>query len=615
MLSLDEALTPCQNSCDSDRLTMARTHMAQIVPIENSEIPIVMTGAEAITGQIASTKFVHRAKSSGKVIDVVPEKYISVKYDDGTSDNLDIIPRKSRTKRGSFIQLEMKTLEVGKTFKKNDTLAWTKNFNQGIYSGGKNTVVCFMNYRGFCEEDSYTISQDLADQVKRTIIKQINVVVPPNTKILQIQDENKFVNVNDTLVEFVIDMNFEDYLRDQDIDLGDDVEQTMLVQNSKSIKLSADFNGQIVGMKIFLNTKRDMDQKLLNLHKKLVSLDNETIGVLKKGKSKDEALSALDNMDTTYFEVGGHTLRGGKEFLGANIVFYIREEHAMSIGDKLTNRFGGKGVVSYLIPKDIVPYSQVTNLKADVFISAVSVFSRKNIPQLKCVYAGKILHFLQLQCQKLAEDNKVPTDKIVKKILGVYQLISAPNVYTQVEERLNKSNQTKLRQQLKDSKLNLRLIIEPFSNLEMIKIKQAADLIDIPLDEKVFIPELNAFTDVAVPIGIGYYSFQEQISEDHANIRGADSYTGLTKQPTKGKLRGGGQSISGQDIFALLSIDADHCLKELLTARSDDHASKRRMYLDILATGELVDIPKDVGGGGTTNLFNLYMRGMGMEIN
>lgn len=334
MLSLDEALTPCQNSCDSDRLTMARTHMAQIVPIENSEIPIVMTGAEAITGQIASTKFVHRAKSSGKVIDVVPEKYISVKYDDGTSDNLDIIPRKSRTKRGSFIQLEMKTLEVGKTFKKNDTLAWTKNFNQGIYSGGKNTVVCFMNYRGFCEEDSYTISQDLADQVKRTIIKQINVVVPPNTKILQIQDENKFVNVNDTLVEFVIDMNFEDYLRDQDIDLGDDIEQTMLVQNSKSIKLSADFNGQIVGMKIFLNTKRDMDQKLLNLHKKLVSLDNETIDVLKKGKSKDEALSALDNMDTTYFEVGGHTLRGGKEFLGANIVFYIREEHAMSIGDK-----------------------------------------------------------------------------------------------------------------------------------------------------------------------------------------------------------------------------------------------------------------------------------------
>jgi len=335
MLALDEALTPMQNSCDSDRLIMARTHSTQVVPVENSEIPILMTGAEHITGQIASTRFIHRAKFGGKVLDIVPDKYISVKYDNGVIENLDIIPRKSRTKRGSFIQLEMNTMAKDTLFKKNDTLAWTKNFNQGIYSGGKNVVVCFMNYRGYCHEDSYTITDDLAAKIKRTIIKPVNIIIPPGTKVLNIQEEKKFVNTNDILVEFVTDLNLEEYLKNQDIDLDDeDLERTLLSQNSRSIKLHASFSGEIVDMKIKLNTKRDMDQRVLNLHKKLVEEDSKLIKSLAKNKNKDDIMSSLDNMDTSYFEIGGHKLKGGKEFLGANIIFYIREEHPLLNGDK-----------------------------------------------------------------------------------------------------------------------------------------------------------------------------------------------------------------------------------------------------------------------------------------
>jgi DNA-directed RNA polymerase subunit beta len=148
----------------------------------------------------------------------------------------------------------------------------------------------------------------------------------------------------------------------------------------------------------------------------------------------------------------------------------------------------------------------------------------------------------------------------------------------------------------------------------MSSIKQAAQFIDIPLDEKVFIPELNAYTDVPVPVGIGYYNFLEHVSEDMANIRGADAYTGLTKQPTSGKQRSGGQAIGNLDIYALLSLNADNCLNELLTFRSDDHVNKRKVYMDILNNGELASMPTDTGDGGTSKIFNLYIRGMGLEI-
>lgn len=617
LLSLDESLTPMQNSCDSDRLIMARTHANQTVPVENSEIPFIMTGAEHITGQIASSRFIHKAKLGGKVIDVIPNKYITVKYDNGVTENLDIIPRKSRTKRGSFIQLEMNTLSKGSTFNKNDILAWTKNFKDGIYAGGKNVVVCFMNYRGYNHEDSYVITENLSAKINRTLIKPVNIIVPPNTKILNILEEQKYVKPGDILLEFVSDINLEEYMNLNDIGIEDenlDLENSLISGNNKSIKLQSFIEGQLIDIKIFLNTKKGMDQKILNFHKKLVDEDTELIKQLAKNKNKDERLSSVDNLDTSYFEIGGHKLKGGKEFIGANVVFYIKEEHPLLNGDKITNRYGSKGVISYKINKDQEPYAEKSGLKPEIFISPISVFSRKNIPFLKEIYMGKIFYYLQNQCQEMVKDNKITNDKIMKKILGVYQILASEKVYKEVENQLNSYKPNKFREIIKNNQLNLRLIVEPFNNIEMSTIKRAAEFIDVPLDEKVFIPELNSYTDVEVPVGIGYYLFMEQISDDYANIRGADVYTGLTKQPTKGKSRSGGQSISGQDIYALLSLDADNCLNELMTIKSDDHSNKKKVYLEIMNTGELASLPKETGGGGTTNLFEVYMKGMGLEI-
>jgi len=335
ILSLDEALTPMQNSMDGDRLVMARTHATQTVPVENSEIPLVMTGAEHLTGQLASTRFIHRGKHGGKIVKVVPDKYISVKYDNNVIENLDIIPRKSRTKRGSFIQLEMDTMKEGDLFKKNDILAWTKNFKNGVYTSGKNTCVCFMNYMGFCHEDSYVVTEDLAEKVQRTMVKPIYIIVPPNAKVLNILEEKKEVATNDLLLEFTHDFNLESYIESQGDNFNEeDLERLLLSQSENSIKLHAGFSGEIIGMKIFLNTKKDIDLKLINIHKKMVDEDRKTIKMLGENQSKDDKLSSFDNMETGYFKIGNHKLRGGKEFLGAKIEFYIKEKHSLTLGDK-----------------------------------------------------------------------------------------------------------------------------------------------------------------------------------------------------------------------------------------------------------------------------------------
>lgn len=270
-------------------------------------------------------------------------------------------------------------------------------------------------------------------------------------------------------------------------------------------------------------------------------------------------------------------------------------------------------MISYIIPEDQTPKSQITGLQPEVFISPISIFSRKSIVFLKELYIGKIFYFLQKQIEEDAKNEKIKTDAILKKILSVYQILATEKIYNFVEKQLNSKTKEKIRRNIKNGKLKLRFIVEPFTNTSMENIKEAAKLIDIPLDEKVYLPDEDCWTDVEVPVGIGYYQFLEHLSEDFANIRGADVYTGLTRQPTKGKKRGGGQSISFQDITALLSLNADNCLKELLTVRSDDHNSKRQVYTQVLQTGELADMPVRTGSGGTADLFNVYVQGMGLE--
>jgi len=92
-IGLDEALIPFVNQMDSTRLILARTHRGQVIPVTNAEPPIVSTGAEYIAPQLASSKFVITSPKNGVIDKIIPDNYITVKYDDGGSEAFDISPR------------------------------------------------------------------------------------------------------------------------------------------------------------------------------------------------------------------------------------------------------------------------------------------------------------------------------------------------------------------------------------------------------------------------------------------------------------------------------------------------------------------------------------------
>ncbi len=617
VLTLDESLTPFQNQVDSDRMFLARTHANQSIPILSREAPLVATGAEMIVPQITSPRFVHRAARDGTIVEVEPDKTMTIKYNNGETQVFDIIPRLSRTKRGSYIALRMQTLPVGTKVKANQPVAFTYNFDEnGIYSAGKNVFTAIMNYMGFSHEDSYVVSKELAESALATVVEEVSVIIPPDTNIVRMIDrKGTEVNSGDVLIEFTYN-DIESYIESIESGIESGIEDELDKEeiysiNENTVKRISTVNGKVIDIKIYINNRSTADKQLLNLHSKLVKEYKETIQKLQRNaKSPDEKIKAMDNIDVSFMSIGKHKYKG-VEFQGVRVVYYLETNKPLREGDKLSNRYGAKGVISKIL--DSPPRGEFTP-RIDVFISPASVLGRKNIAMVKELYLGKIMYYANLKLKDLAANPKTTNAEIINFITDLYSILAPKKIIDHIVNKLNKLSATELRNKIKNDKLKLFILIEPFEDISFEKIKTAADLLDIPLEEKVYIPELDKWTNNTVPVGVSYYLFLEHFSEVYANVRGTGKFVGLTRQPTKRKSQGGGQSIARLDIYAFLTYDADAILTELLGPRSDEHKSKRELYNTIIETGELQAI-KPIKSGGTRDIFNIYLTGLGLDIN
>ena len=158
-----------------------------------------------------------------------------------------------------------------------------------------------IDYMGLCHEDQYLISKKLADETTVDIIKQKSIIIPPKTKVLQLEKEKKELNGGETLVEFTYEADLESYIDAMDFidnDEGDIAED--LGQTENTIKLLAP-KGEIVDIKVFINNRVNMDKSVLQFHKELSEETKKLIAILSKNKkNSDDKISAIDNLDLKF---------------------------------------------------------------------------------------------------------------------------------------------------------------------------------------------------------------------------------------------------------------------------------------------------------------------------
>jgi len=126
----------------------------------------------------------------------------------------------------------------------------------------------------------------------------------------------------------------------------------------------------------------------------------------------------------------------------------------------------------------------------------------------------------------------------------------------------------------------------------MEQVEKVANILKVPLQEKVYIPEEERETEYLVLVGIIPVYLLEHFPKAMSGLRGSIN---VKHQLTTGQGRSGTKEGNGAiklglyDMFSIISRDSDLLLKELWATKSDNPNAKTQLKNKILR-GEKVKI-------------------------
>jgi len=308
----------------------------------------------------------------------------------------------------------------GQTFYKNDLLYKTSNYDEyGNFGYGVNLNAVFLPYKGLTYEDGIVISESAAK------------------KMLSYKVEETIFSINNN--DILLNLYGDEYSYKSFPQVGDEIKNNILValRRKETSKTLFDFQldnlkeidniedtiiftsgGTVVDIDIFCNI--DMEKILkeksilrselftlyleqLEYYKKLAAELEKIIPVRKL--TEDEIKKEVKSFTTTishpilagdnpnkYTEELAYMWKyaheyineripwrfEGKSFDSFKIRFTILKENPLTVGAKLTGRYGNKGVVSFIAPDDEMP-TTVDGRRAEVCLNPLGVLNRLNL--------------------------------------------------------------------------------------------------------------------------------------------------------------------------------------------------------------------------------------------
>lgn len=162
----------------------------------------------------------------------------------------------------------------------------------------------------------------------------------------------------------------------------------------------------------------------------------------------------------------------------------------------------------------------------------------------------------------------------------------------------------------------IQLYFLPFEEPSLDDIKNAADVLGIPLEEYVWYRHTDpngVRTKERVPVGYIPIRRTQQLLSKKQKYSLDTSDISIKTGQVKGESKVA--AISDTEAFALSSISADMALKELFGPRSDNLATKNQMYQKIAVDGyfSMNETEDDISKHASLNTLNTYLLASGLR--
>jgi len=615
------------NSCDSTRLQMVQKYVVQALPHKNCDIPtLVATDTYKLTN--FSDLFIKRAIDDGFVL-YSDNDIMIVHYKNLDKFEVYHIPPFLNTYSKFATKLKFK-LKTNDSFKKGDILYKYEGFTDGLPTSGFNTLVAFTSFFLYNYEDAIIISESYANRARNYIYKTLYIPIYENSVLKENAHKKLLPDINDIFDEDDAvaavgqkskPKDLIDVLLNNEINKKRDIHDTIYTPEFNNAKVKS-----IKVYKLSNSSCKDKQTEEI-LSKKAKELEEEIKAIEKELKNYINDKKVINDIIKRFFKV---KKKKNKLFKNVKDVVYLIKidlfaEEIVLPGDKFSTRGANKGVVSIIIPDELMPKTEDGKV-IDMLISPFAIPSRMNVNQIYELYVSKIVKFCEdLFLQKIdVPENLVPIgkeyDSFVFRELPLNILKDVINKFSKESKEMQLAfiNSLLVDDLLFNEFLNdvknrgLYIIVDNFKDKNVTK-KDILDLYKkyekygLKLNEKIYFnpkalskflfeSDLSYLPDknISVTASVGYlhiYKLQH-LARYKINARAIGPYQKILKLPTRGRAKQGGSRIGNDEINILLTYKADNILKEYSTIKADDHKHKKEFIVSF-ARGEGYSI-KDI---------------------
>lgn len=414
VFSPGELLYPLGNTRDdSIRIAMAVKQSKHVIPVKNAIPALISNGADEAIRFDLSSDFVINAAEDGKVIDFDPKSNIlMLEYKSGKHQAVNLAPSIVKNGGGGFyLANELITkYKVGDKFKKDDPIAWHKDFfkNDGMNGlrmnvGVLEKIAIISSYNTY--NDCTVITHKLAGDAEANMTFCKSVVVGKNSNVYDIRKVGDHVNIGDALMAY--DTSFEDSDLNKLLASLSDDNKELIDEGSKNV-IKSKYAGRIVGIKIYSAVElEDMSPSLRKIVSGYYRDVKEKKGFLDKYAEEGSSIvkcGLLVNEATGKIEPNIYGVIKGQKINddGILIEFYIEHADIMGVGDKLAYFTALKGIIGEIIPEGYEPYSEFRpDEEVSSLIPPSSILKRQVPSILITVLGNKVIVELKRKLEEI----------------------------------------------------------------------------------------------------------------------------------------------------------------------------------------------------------------------
>ena len=387
-------MQPCKPANSGSRALMFAVHAEHLMVPLNAEVPIIQTGFETEFG-VHSSSYV-KSKSNYTILYKISKfefkdnhYYLIVQDNDtGIYDVIERTPYKHNTESYGYLwdNTRLDSLAPGGQIKKGSVIKTSTGFDSfGNKMNGVNLTTLYLSCAQNME-DSIILSESAADKLATALVKTTSITINDNDVLKNMYgDENVYKTFPD-VGENTKNGIFCSIRRLENENMLYSLSQARLRENMISDR-DILFDGIVADIDVYCNNPSALgdsyyNQQLFYYYNQRIKFCHQIIDAVGPLAMNGKLSYDLQKLYAIARDtIGGKQYFKEKQFSNAIMEVTIVERLPMEPGDKMCDRYGGKGVVSQIRPDNMMPLLD-NGVRVDVIKNQSTCINRENLGQL-----------------------------------------------------------------------------------------------------------------------------------------------------------------------------------------------------------------------------------------